>query len=624
MKKIIIFLAILSLSFVWRFGGDFLNAQNIEWSYYNGDGSDLFGLGSGTGTEYGVAVFIPGNGMLKGGKITGIKIPVNNGSKIGSMKAWITIEDIPSPTMKFVREKVVDKSNMPKGQEVDMNDIYATVSFDSDFDIPASGCYLGYSFTIASGKSEPYPMMIDFFSKNDHGFYYFVNGLKSWEVTGTEDGVSGLKALISGVDYVDADVTIAPFNSQITTTGQKLTVSTMVNSNSKSAVSSIEYRIKSGNKEETRTADISIKKGTGRQKKLDISVPVPSEAGEYAVEMTVLKVNGEANSSASDVSSTLCRNVSHKVQRNTLVEEYTGTRCPWCPRGIVGMDMMKKKYGDRFVGIAIHQYTPNSSQDAMYQSRYRNHGMTSAPNALIDNKELVDPYLGSGKYKNVIGDFDKYNAVPALVDIDLKAWWTDEQKNKVRVNAEVEGLCTGEYTIAYVITADSLHGTESAWAQVNELSKYTASELGGTDLAPFCKGGIYGQSPVYPYFNDVLICSSYDESKTNHAESLGTLIAGTPVKSSYILSLPSAPESLCSQIAENIDKIYAVAIVWDKYNQVAQAKKINVNEIIPVGINSVNSQQSTVNGNIFDLLGRKVNADYRGIVIRNGKKVIVK
>lgn len=40
--------------------------------------------------------------------------------------------------------------------------------------------------------------------------------------------------------------------------------------------------------------------------------------------------------------------------RTMLVEEGTGAWCGWCVYGIVGLREMKKLYGDRFIGIAVH------------------------------------------------------------------------------------------------------------------------------------------------------------------------------------------------------------------------------------------------------------------------------
>ena len=45
-------------------------------------------------------------------------------------------------------------------------------------------------------------------------------------------------------------------------------------------------------------------------------------------------------------------------ERKVVVEELTGTACGWCPRGLVGMKMLRDLYGDRFIGVAAISSTP--------------------------------------------------------------------------------------------------------------------------------------------------------------------------------------------------------------------------------------------------------------------------
>ena len=54
---------------------------------------------------------------------------------------------------------------------------------------------------------------------------------------------------------------------------------------------------------------------------------------------------------------------SGSFKRRVLIEEATGTRCPNCPRGFVGIRELKEAYGDRAVVIAVHQF---DNRDPMY------------------------------------------------------------------------------------------------------------------------------------------------------------------------------------------------------------------------------------------------------------------
>lgn len=40
--------------------------------------------------------------------------------------------------------------------------------------------------------------------------------------------------------------------------------------------------------------------------------------------------------------------------KRVVEEEFTGTHCGWCVRGIAGIEASKQKYGDRLIVIAVH------------------------------------------------------------------------------------------------------------------------------------------------------------------------------------------------------------------------------------------------------------------------------
>ena len=536
----------------------------IEWGYYNGDGSDLQGLGAGV-TSYSVCMFVPGDKELKGGKIKGVKIPITDGSIVTSLSGWVANE-IGTIPVSYAAEKTV--TDLPAGIYVDENDVYAYAEFDTPIEIPASGCYVGYDFTItdatvAAGK---YAILIDYYTNNLKGCYVLLNG--AWNNLGSSYGVSGMLVSVSGLDMPEANATFVTIDNAVTAANTESEFEVTVTSTAGVPVSEIEYDIDIAGTKETRTAEVSIPAGISKTGTAKVKVKGPATAGNYDVKMNITKVNGKYNDQSTEVTTTTFANTSRLVERNTVMEENTGTGCQYCPRGMTGMEKLRKTFGDRFIGIALHQY---NASDAMYFTNYRNIDFDGAPEALVDGKELMDPYYGTYTYSdNILGDIRKYSSIPAFADIKLSAKWVNEQ---VKVDAQVEGLAEGDYTIAYVLVADSLKGTGSGWAQQNY---YYSRRSGSADIdSMWYKGGVYGTSPARPYFMDVAISSSYNASKKNQAENLGTLALNTPVNNSYTLSLPTS-ESLLAQVQEHINNVYAVAIVFDSKNQIAQAVRVKV------------------------------------------------
>ena len=109
----------------------------------------------------------------------------------------------------------------------------------------------------------------------------------------------------------------------------------------------------------------------GAEQHLDINPPFKTYGGQFTIDLplaadantgtttktiTITKVNGQANESKEKTITCKMLTVGKLVNRGVVVEEFTGTVCPWCPRGWAGMKKLRDKFGEKFVGIGIHQY----------------------------------------------------------------------------------------------------------------------------------------------------------------------------------------------------------------------------------------------------------------------------
>ena len=152
--------------------------------------------------------------------------------------------------------------------------------------------------------------------------------------------------------------------------------------------------------------------------------------------------------------------------QKVFVEEMTGTGCGWCPRGIVGMQLMKQKYGDRFVGVAIHRY--NASTDPMAPREYLTLDDLPAGNAPLciinrNGNQAVDPYFGSsGEKFGISRDIEKelYYGT-AEVGVTVSGVWNADQ-TEVTATAVVEANIAGDFDVAFILVADSVVGDNAA------------------------------------------------------------------------------------------------------------------------------------------------------------------
>ena len=273
--------------------------------------------------------------------------------------------------------------------------------------------------------------------------------------------------------------------------------------------------------------------------------------------VTITKVNGEANTAKNASVSGLVASTSKKYQKRVAVEEFTGTGCPWCPRGIVGMELLRNSYPDKVVNIAIHQY---NSSDPMYISpnNYADLGFNSAPSCALNRSGIVDPYYGINNNDFGISELvEQLSAEEAFADIEVSGQW-NEDFTKVVATASIDGIIEGStYDVEFVLVGDSITGTSTSWRQSNNYASYTAAQV-GSDLALFAKNGQYGQTYVTGFkFNDVALSSSY-ASGTNRVSPV--TIGSQPASSQFELSLPTSA-TLLNAIRK--DQMYVAALLVD-------------------------------------------------------------
>lgn len=197
-------------------------------------------------------------------------------------------------------------------------------------------------------------------------------------------------------------------------------------------------------------------------------------------------------------------------ERKVVVEELTGTACGWCPRGLVGMKMLRDLYGDRFIGVAVHQF---NATDPMYTPDYADidwsdGGSKGAPCCMIDrNGEIIDPFYGSaGGMRDVAKDFERAMEEKAVLGVIVSGEWNADY-TAVQTTAQVEGTEAGHYEMVFVLVADSVAGNTQRWRQLNNYCGYTRDSFDDDLLAPFLKDGSYGQQGDYCkyIFEDVLV-----------------------------------------------------------------------------------------------------------------------
>lgn len=615
MKKIFTLLTTFVLAIAAYAANTESTGQEVWWGYVNTDNSES-SVGTQTAETYYCAIFIPGNHAVAGGKTIhavrfGLLAPSAENAKV-----WVA-SSLPAS---ITTASTLALENVPNSQLGSEN---IEVELTTPIEIPAGGVYVGYTFTI--GKTDTtqdrYPALTA--GTDAPNALLLKTDQMDWgDFNGYGFGSLFLKVKLSG-EFADNSATATAIETAYAGLGESgSTVVTVMNGGA-TPISSIDYTITTdGVASAEQHVDLTTPIEFNSTGTITISVPADATIGKSTKTLNITKVNGNENANAEMGTDFILYTLPELVDRNVVVEEFTGTGCGWCPRGLVGMEKLRQTFGDRFVGIGIHQY---NGSDAMYiaTNAYANLGFSGAPSCRIDRGAEIDPYYGSNE--DICIDFAKEMNIPATAKVNVSAT-IDEELKTVNAKAEVEALLDdSNYKLEFVVIGDGLTGTGSAWNQANYYYQYTAEQAEADELlAEFCRGGKNGKSSVTGWsFNDVALVSSY-VGGINKAPDLGTLAAGEKKEAEYSLTMPTKA-TLKNAVANA--ELYIVALVTDGANgTIVNAAKQKITVADPSGIENVDTATNSEQVTHYTLDGRRVQNMQKGLnIVRmaNGKTIKV-
>lgn len=197
------------------------------------------------------------------------------------------------------------------------------------------------------------------------------------------------------------------------------------------------------------------------------------------VVVTVETVNGEVDDMTNNSQSGNIIAMSEAPDRNFIVEEGTGTWCPWCPRGDVGVNSVTTAHDDAF-GIAVHNDDPMDigSYDSDLFALVNGGGY---PFSGINRTFETDPNAAGleAAYQS-----EKLIVVPASIDATAVM---DSASRDLTVDLSstiFAALMPGDYRVNVVLTEDGVTGTGSGYDQFNNYAGGVAGVMGGYELLP--------------------------------------------------------------------------------------------------------------------------------------------
>lgn len=567
-----------------------------HYAGYCDDNASQTGISAGRAQAYDVATFI-NDPSLKGMKVKGLRITTPKRTAVTEYTGWLST----GLNLKLVDGvKVADADITSKTTDVVTG--HTDIMFDEPYEVGEDGFFAGFSIPVTD---EDKPLMITSDKLGGGLWIHTSSALRSWtDMSGS--GSPCIELILEG-QQENAATIILPANS-FAKKGEPIYVTAKLYNHGTTTLTAGEYNYEINGVTYTATFTNYIKGDHwGRSSDMIIELPAIDESGDYPLTVTVTKANDTDNQDVAPTHEGIVTIMDFVPVHRVLVEEYTGTWCGWCTRGLVAMRMLAEAYGDDFIGVAYHNSDPMAIMED-YPSPVQ-----GFPSAFVERYYDVDPYYGYESAGFGIKDLVDYlMSQLAVVDLNVKADWADESKTEIKANVEsnfVMNTDNHQYGIEVMLVEDDMYGPAGTdWDQHNYYADMDDEYASEPNLGPLCElpDVIEGY-----HFNDVLVATSGVVE-----ESLPTsIVANTTNNFEYSFDVDYIYNLSYEPLIQDKDKLHVVAIVVDKATgKVLNAAKAKVGTSAVTEINVDNKEiASTI---YFDLTGRKVNNPETGIYIK--------
>ncbi|MGP1553754.1 MAG: hemin-binding protein [Prevotella intermedia] len=589
-------------------------AANQIWWGYQADGEERSAVGISKAETYYAAIYIaPSNAVIAGKTIKAIRFYLRDKANTNNVKIWIS-KSLPDDISNADYVQNVDQASLNGGDEAeDRQGMVNDVELTTPYIVGSDGVYIGYALTItdASDGTTKFPVVTFDGQEANSLFVRTSTTTEKWSDLAEEGfGKLALKILIEGKFSENSASPNTMQDLVLVKNGTGKSKLVLFNEGS-AGINSIDYTITTdgvAGAEQHLDIDPPVKT-MGAQCTINLPVAADAKIGITEKTITITKVNGKANEAENKSATFKLTTVGKQVNRGVVVEENTGTGCGWCPRGWAGMKKMRDKFGENFVGIAIHQY---NDTDPMYCQNYAKINFGGAPTCKIDRNETIDPFYGSEE--DICVDFKEALARIATVGVSVTGK-LNADNTAVTATATIEPLVSGTYEIAYALIGDGLTGTASVWKQMNSYYQYVAANVDNDPyLSLFCKGGKYSSTKVTLVYDDVMLTSSYNLENANEAK-IDPLQEGKVVTNTYTLTLPT--KTVLKEAIEKAgyDKLAVIAMIIRNDGKIENAAKFYLSND-PAGVEGISENKSELKEVArYTIDGRRISTPQRGLNI---------
>lgn len=597
-------------------------AENVvPFSYTDDPLNGLDVWGNGKAEIISVAIKVDDT-TLAGSKLHKISVPIFVNDYTADYKVWAsTTLETDVIDNKRVNKPEYGNYEVTLPTDLDKNGVgILEYVFSDDIPMGEEGLYVGYTFTVTDGKKLPKPIIVKPYlaysgafllqsSRTDLKWTDYSTQLNcispmTLEFIGDFEAMAcGFKSAV--IDYAGAD---ARYSVPVTLMNRGFI-----------PIESIEYTATVNGESLTGKVEINPEKlnNYGDTQHLELMIPLVEELGVHDLTLSIDKVNGVDNNDKYSVWSAPIEVIAHRPVHKPLMEEYTGTGCPHCTRGLAALEKMNELHEGKFVAISYHGYNNNDPMVMASGYPWPNILGSGFPNACLNRIIKCDPYWGSQNTEfGIDDDWQSLADQFSPVEISINALWNDEDPDIINITSSVSWAIQpeeGEYRMAYVLVADDLHGTDSEWLQTNALAGSSQKLLYLEDFID----GKYGTSPVADYhFNDVAILTSGFDGISG---SIPFVSAEESTEHNYSFNLNEAVNMRGNSIVQDKDKLRIVAMVLKADASLGMV--VNSETAYIKGSNSIETIESrdatVISEKWYDINGKTVRSSLeKGIYIR--------
>lgn len=566
-----------------------------SYAGYCDDNAKAAGFSAGRAQGYDLAMFV-NDPSLKGLKVKGLRI-TTPATGIAQYTGWLST----GLALEMKDGVKVAKADIASNVG-NVADGHAEVLFDEPYEIGENGFFAGYTIPVTA---EEKPMMITS-DKMGGGFWLHTTAAyRNWKDMSSL-GSPCIELILEG-QQENAATIILPANSYVKM-GEPIYINANLVNHGTATLTSGEYTYEVNGVTGTVALESYIKGDHwGRSSNIMIELPGIGDAGNYPLTVNLTKVNNADNQDVKAVTTAMVNVMDFVPVHRVLVEEYTGTWCGWCTRGLVAMRLLAEAYGDNFIGVAYHNADPME-----ITTTYPNN-VQGFPSAFVERYYDVDPYYGYDEEGFGMKDLVDYVLSQlAVVDLNVKAEWADE--SHTQLNADVESNFVmntqgSDYAIEMMLVEDDMYGPAGTdWDQHNYYATMADQYGNEPNLGPLCSlpSSIEGY-----HFNDVLVATSgiIGESLPE------SIMAGTVNNFEYSFNVDDIYNTSYEPLVQNKDKLSVVAIIVEKATgKVINAAKVKVGDS---AVNEISDENKEVASTIyFDLTGRMVSKPASGIYVK--------